>query len=262
MKISVLFFSSLLLSFSFACHNADESGSPEPEAGINVDFENSVQDASISTIPVERKLIKDGSLSFETDDILGTRKKVNDAINKNDAYIANEEEGNYNSRLEITVTIRVPAENFDQLVNEVSQSVEAFDHKSIDVKDVTEEYLDIKSRLQTKKDLELKYKTILERATTVSEILEIEKQIAELRGDIESIEGRLKYLNDQVAFSTLTVSFYEQVPSATKFSGKFKRGISSGWDNLMWFLVFLVNIWPFIILALAIIIFFRWREKK
>ena len=53
---------------------------------------------------------------------------------------------------------------------------------------------------------------ILESATTVSDMLEIEQQLGYLRSDIESIEGRLRYLKDQVRFSTLTIKFYYDKP--------------------------------------------------
>jgi hypothetical protein len=87
--------------------------------------------------------------------------------------------------------------------------------------------------------------------------------IRQLRSDIESIEGRLKYLQDRVSFSTLTMTFYESIPNETQFGQQFKNGFRNGWDNLIWFFVVLTNIWPFILIGLALLIGLRvYRRKK
>ena len=97
----------------------------------------------------------------------------------------------------------------------------------------------------------------------VTEILDIEKQIGQLRSEIESIEGRLKYLQNRVSFSTLTMTFYESIPNETKFGQKFKNGFRNGWDNLIWFFVVLTNIWPFILIGLGLIVGIKiYRKRK
>jgi len=92
--------------------------------------------------------------------------------------------------------------------------------------------------------------------------LEIEKQIGQLRSHIESIEGRLKYLQDRVSFSTLTMTFYETIQNKTEFRQKFKNGFINGWDNLIWFFVVLINIWPFILIGLGLIFGIRLYRKR
>ena len=132
--------------------------------------------------------------------------------------------------------------------------------------DVTEEFLDIQARLKTKKELEYRYLALLKQAKDVSDILEIEEKMGQLRSDIESIEGRMKYLQSQVRFSTLTVSFYETVPNSVSFGNKFKYGFKNGWENLIWFFVGLINIWPFIIIIAGsiwgLIVYRRNRREK
>src|SRR5690606_38732329 len=100
-----------------------------------------------------------------------------------------------------------------------------------------------------------------DKAKTVKEILEIERELGNLRADIESFEGRLKYLKDQVSFSTLGISFYElvAVEKDNKFGQKFIDGFASGWENLIWFFLGLTNIWPFILLIVVLIWFIRKR---
>jgi len=213
----------------------------------------------------DRKIIKTGTIEFQTQNLSDVRQKIDNAIKRYNGYIANEQESSYNNRIQQHVVIRVPADNFDSLIKDISKGVKKFDEKRIDAQDITEEFLDITARLKIKKETEQRYRQLLARANTVKDILAIEKQIGELRADIESIEGRLKYLENQVSYSTLTVIFYEIISSPIGFGQKFKLGLLNGWNNFIWFLVGIVNIWPFILLVIGglfSIRFYRKRRKK
>jgi len=211
---------------------------------------------------VKRKLIKEGRVEFETDNMNSTRKTIFEAVKKFNGYVSSDQEYKSPGRKSNTLIIRVPADNFDSLLSDATQGIEKFESKEINVKDVTEEFLDIQARLKTKKELEQRFINLLKEAKNVTEILEIEKQIGQLRSDIESIEGRLKYLQDRVSFSTLTMTFYESTPNETEFGQKFKNGFSNGWDNLIWFFVVLTNIWPFILIGLGLIFGIRFYRRK
>lgn len=217
----------------------------------------------IQNVEIERKLIKEGRVIFETKDINSTRKTIFEAIEKYDGYTSSDQEYKSPGRLSNTIIIRVPAKNFDKLLSETTKGVTKFDSKEIEVKDVTEEFLDIQARLKTKKELESRYLELLKKANSVSEILEVEKQIGLLRSEIESVEGRLKYLESRISLSTLTMVFYEKVSNETEFGNKFKNGFRNGWNNLILFFVFLTNIWPFILIGVGLIFGIRiWKKKK
>lgn len=215
---------------------------------------------------IDRKLIKEGEIHFETSDLVKTRKLIDKAIKELEGYISKEDEYTYSDRIAQSLIIRVPAESFDKLVAEISKGAKRFDSKRIQARDVTEEYLDIELRLKIKKETENRYRELLTKAKTVEEMLSIEKQIGELRAEIESIEGRLKYLQNRISYSTLTVAFYERVSTPVCFSSKLGMGLKNGWNNFVWFLIGLVNIWPFILLGLfgivGIIAFRRNRKTK
>jgi len=211
---------------------------------------------------VDRKLIKIGKVEFETDNLNSTRKNIFEAVKIHKGYVSSDQEFKSTGRKSNTVVIRVPAENFDNLLSNATKGVEKFDRKEIEVKDVTEEFLDVQARLKTKKELEQRFIEILKKANTVTEILEIEKQIGHLRSEIESIEVRLKYLTDRVSFSTLEMTFYESISNETAFGQKFKNSFSNGWENLIWFFVALANVWPFILIALGVIFGYRIYNRK
>ena len=278
-----------LIAFFFSCNNNEELGmvgsaemandyyvgeEGEPiESGVkyantNSDKDKRYNDSEESETSeeynLERKLIKSGDISFATDSITETKQRIKQAVKKYKAYISSEVEDNYYDRISNDITIRVPFENFDKLLADIGKGVESFDSKNISISDVTSEYLDVEARIKTKKELENRYHELLNKANTVSEILEIEREIANLRSDIESYEGRLKYLKNQVSYSTLEVNFYKtkDVTTQNKFSDKFSDGFSNGWDNFIWFFVFLANVWPFILVILTIVFFVVRYERK
>ncbi len=230
----------LLLTFLIFSCNEQQNETVSDMSIAEPMMSRSVDEAAVAEniVLTERKLVKNGSVEFETD-------------NK------------YSGRISNTIVIRVPSSNFDSFLNDATKGVTRFDTKNIDVSDVTEEFVDHQARLKTKKELESRYLEILQRAKTVTEMLEVEKQLGELRSEIESVEGRLKYLQSQVSLSTLSITFYQNIGNDNAFGSKFKEGFANGWDNLIWFFVFLINIWPFVIVG--IILFFgirRWTKRK
>lgn len=211
----------------------------------------------------ERKLITDGRVSFEVSNLSETRQQVVNAVERYEAYISSDEEYNRNDQVSISMVIRVPSRNFDALLNDVTSDIRHLDSKQINVRDVTEEFVDIQARLRSKKELEARYIELLEQARAVSDMLEIERQMEQLRSQIESIEGRLRYLRSQVTLSTLRLNFYERRTTDMRFGQQFIDGLRSGWNNLVFFFLFLLRLWPFILILTALVFGLRsWRKKR
>ncbi len=211
----------------------------------------------------ERKLIKEGFVAFETDDLKTAREHIVKVVKKYNAYLSSDNEYRNDRRVTNEFTIRIPVQNFEKFLNELSLNVSKFDSKEIKVIDVTSRFIDMQSRLRTKKQLEQRYLQILKKANSVTEILAVERQIGELRTDIEAIEGQFKYLKKQINFSTLTVRVYEKLEQTTKKQSKFVEGFKNGWDNLVSFLILLISLWPFILIFVGVFVFFKiWRKGR
>jgi hypothetical protein len=178
---------------------------------------------------VPRKLIKEGHIEFETSDPDQTRKQIMDASAAYVAYIASDRQSKFSDRLTYTMVIRIPATKFDPFLAAAVKGVDYFDRKEINVKDVTAEYLDHESRIKSKKEIESRYLQLLAKAPSVADILAIEKELGTIRTDIEATEGQLKFLKDQVQFSTLTVSFYKVTSTPAFFSGQVSSAFLQGW---------------------------------
>lgn len=213
---------------------------------------------------VDRKIIKEGEISFETANINETKTLITKTVQELNGYISKDNVNDYSDKLEHRLVIRVPSDRFDLLLKTISESADKLDSKNVDVLDVTEEYIDIDARIKTKKELEDRYKELLKQARKVDEILTIEKEIGQLRTEIESVEGQMKYLKDRISFSTLTVTYYQKTNSAFRFSSKLGQALKSGWDGFLWFLIGLTHLWTFILIALVTIYLFirRRRNKK
>ncbi|MFK7948521.1 MAG: DUF4349 domain-containing protein [Saprospiraceae bacterium] len=214
---------------------------------------------------VERKLIKNGRIGFQTDDLGKTHQQILLLTKKYKAYIASDETIKYHNQTTHNITVRIPANEFDNFLSEIGEGVKEFDYKEINTEDVTAEYLDVEARIKTKKELENRYLEILQKASTVTDMLEVERQLGAVRSEIESMEGRLKYLKNQVSFSTLNISFYKEVPyEGDSFVDRLGEGLGEGWQGLLMFIVDLTYIWPFLIIFGIVILLLRrfWKNRK
>lgn len=259
---SLIIAASLVLSLS-ACNQNTNHASAEAISTLELaDVSSSPAKDIASTQAVERKIIREGTIRFETSNATETRKNILATVAQHKGYISQDNSDTYGGRTVHTLTIRIPAENFDTLLSTVSNQASNIEAKEIKALDVTEEFIDVESRIKTKKELEQRYKELLNKANKIDEILSIEKEIESLRSDIESYEGRLNYLKSSISFSTLTITFHEKGESTTSIGFEFSSAFAEGWHNLVSFTLGLFYIWPFILISLGIFFFIRRRIKR
>ncbi|MCX8106637.1 MAG: DUF4349 domain-containing protein [Ignavibacterium album] len=255
---------SMLILFILASCNSGENQSNTNTNMVSSDKRMEslapVEDQSVS---VERKIIKEGSIRFETTSVIETQKEIRKIVAELGGYIGNENSNNYEGIIEYSLTARVPEDKFNTLIDKVSSLAEKVESKNINSSDVTEEFIDVEARIKTKKELEARYKEILKKANRVDEILNIEREMGNLRAEIESLEGRMNYLKNRISLSTLNITFYEKVSAPFGFFSKVKQALHNGWQALLWFIIILISLWPFILLILIVLfIILKFRKKK
>jgi hypothetical protein len=260
-------FSLLTILTILAISSCNTPGSAKREIAAEVAPENNAPDKQTiidkAETVLERKTIKQGDISFRTSNIRETESLINRTVNELGGYVTNDNTFVTGERITHRIIIRVPADRFDQLLTKISESAGRLESKNVNAQDVTEEYIDIESRIKTKKELENQYKELLMHAKSVQEILTIEKEMGALRTEIESIEGRLQYLKDRVSFSTLTVEYYQLTSSPFGFGSKLGQALETGWKFFLTFIIGLLNLWPFIlIIGGTIFIAFRISGKR
>ncbi|MBC7721089.1 MAG: DUF4349 domain-containing protein [Pedobacter sp.] len=264
-KISklIICFTALVITFSSCKQNEAESASPMAlslqKKGEKKEEKNNIQQ---SKEQFDRKVINEGEIHFKSGNVELTRKSLFTNVKALNGYVSEDRVSNENDKLEYHITVRVPANNFDKLLQCVSKNAVEIESKNITALDVTEEFIDIEARLKTKKELENRYILLLSRANKVEEILSVEKELGILRGDIESTEGRLKYLNSKIEFSTLTIFFYDKNDSSFNLISKVSDGLQNGWKIFLWIIVAIFNIWPFILIVIGIITIIKWKKRK
>lgn len=205
----------------------------------------------------KKKIIKDGNISVKTNDIQTSKKGIDDLLKKLNAYYENEDLQNTDQTISYDLKIRVPADNFEKLISSIESGKDEIKSKSIQARDVTEEFVDIETRLTNKREYLKRYNDLLSKASTVKDILAIEENIRILQEEIESKEGRLKYLSDQVSFSTLDINLYNEKEfiykpqQQDKFFERVKTSLSIGWTSVVDIILWTITIWPYIILTLV-----------
>lgn len=207
------------------------------------------------------QVIKEGHITFETHNMEETRVFLTTLVDKLEGYIAHEHMADQPGKTQSQITIRVPARHFELLVERISSHSSKVDHKTIQALDVSDQFYDLKTRIKTKKELENRFSEILRQATTVSDILAIEKEMRTLRTQIESYEGRLQRLQNRISYSTMHVNYYQTTDSSKAYVNQLVNALSQGWHALLSFLLILVYIWPFLLIGLAIWYFLRRRKK-
>lgn len=212
---------------------------------------------------IERKIIRTGNVTFETSNLGKTKAFLNQLASGLQCYIASDNQYKSGDRIEEEMVLRIPAQNFDTLLLLLEKEAHYFEQKNISSQDVTEEYVDVEIRIKNKKALEIRYNDLLKSTRNVKEIMEVERQINEVREQIEQAEGRLKYLGNQTSFSTLTIHFYERTAAPRGWLSKFGQAFTKGWDSFVYFLVGVVYLWPFWLFIAAIIWGIRryWRRR-
>ncbi|WP_298340953.1 DUF4349 domain-containing protein [uncultured Algibacter sp.] len=268
----------ILCSFCFACNNTSYKEDVMTNAvEISEDFEIAESDKIISkyktdqsNIPLGLKIIKSANARYKVKNVKEATYKIKAIAQKHGAYISDLRFQNDLYKKENRFTIKVPQKYFDIVMDSVNTVVDFVEYENITTKDVTEEYIDLETRLKTKLEVKERYESILRKnAKTVEDILKTEDKLRIIQEEIESAQGRLKYLTNKVSFSTIQIDLYESVDyieepkSYTKtFLDKSKEGISNGWFFIESFIIVLINIWPLLIIGLASFFLVRKRLKK
>ena len=242
----------------------DTNASPQQDPP---DKPNQSQQAPAPKIDWDKKIIKNATLNLEVKDFNAYNNSLRGKIKQFGGYVAQEEQNQSEYKIETTVTIKVPVDQFDDAVNVISANVKELKEKKITSQDVTTEVVDTRSRIETKKQVRLRYLDLLKQARNMEEILTVQSEINGVQEQIEAAAGRMEYLNHSSTFSTIQLTFYqvlnESAVDADKpsFSDRIGNAFRSGWDWVGELSIGVVSIWPLLLLAFSLYIFYK-RSKR
>ena len=243
----VLFFGALLFSCGRDRKSEVASVNTTTELGSKEQSQPNSQSTSVTDPtpePTEQRLIKNGKISFMVKSLTESKQYIKNLLKSYNGYIAKEINYGDQDNPSEELLIRIPNKNFDQFLDQSLKGAEEIVSRNIEIEDVTTQFVDIEARLKNKKQLENKYHELLLKATNIEDILKIEKEISYIREDIEASEGKLKYLGNQVEYSTISLVYYEKRSSSFDFGGNIGSALISGGLGLLKFIVIMVNLWP------------------
>lgn len=239
-----------------------ENAPPPPPSAKEMARNQAVNSPDLQTqTPIAnftRKIIKDGSMEIRVKKLEPGKIQIDSLVKKFHGYYAGETFNNQNYSHEFTLNIRIPSEKFELFIAQAESAVGELVFKNVSSRDVTEEFIDLETRLKNKKNYLNRYGELLKQAKSVKDILEIEEKTRVIEEEIESTEGRLKYLNNQVDFSTLELRITKKndytftTQNGENFFDRLKLSLVKGWFGLVTFTLFVIRIWPFWIIVFLI----------
>src|SRR5689334_9909029 len=179
---------------------------------------------------------------------------MHDRVKRYGAYIAGEQQTESDTRIENSLTIKVPVALFEDLMNSIGGDGTKVLEKTISTEDVTGEVVDTKSRIEAKKQVRDKYMELLKQAKTMKDILAVQEEINNIQEDLEAASGRVAYLSHSAAYSTINLTYYQYLngnsadTAEPPFLTKVKEAFATGGTIITNILLFLISVWP---LALA-----------
>jgi len=257
---------------------ADDSGGGGEKPG-NAPLAQQVslnQAENVQTAPtvIERKIIRNADLQLEASSPEESQQKITAIAESVNGFVVESAQSGSDVKSAtlntVTMTIRVPAEKFNETLDEIRKTGTRVISETVKGQDVTEEFIDIEARLKTEKALEQQFIEIMKQAKSVEDALNVQRELANVRGGIEKIEGRKRFLENQASLSTVKVRL--QTPAAisagsTGFFYRLTKSLSSGFDFALDFLLALVTftiaILPFLLfIVLPIYLVLRYLLRK
>jgi hypothetical protein len=191
---------------------------PAPAPSKEIVDEGQYPGAIPDEVTTERKIIRTGSITLEVEDIVGTMDKVAEVADELGGYVVSSYKSEGDTKTTGSISIRVPADRFDEAFEKLRQLAITVPYENTESIDVTEEYVDLEARLHNLEATEAQYLALLEKATTVEEMLKVQQALSNVRGEIEQIEGRMKYLERTSDMALIQVTLQQTKPLAKPWS--------------------------------------------
>jgi hypothetical protein len=178
---------------------------------------------------MDRKIIRDADLTLEVGAPAEAQRKITSIAESLGGFVVTSESkqrqiGDAKQELEVNLVVRVPATQFGAALDQIRNTGSRVIQEKITGQDVTEEFIDLEARIKTQKALESQFLEIMKQAYKVADALEVQRQIADVRTEIEKLEGRKRFLENRASLSTITVNVQSPTAIAVNTSG-FGRNI-------------------------------------
>ena len=232
----------------------------QPAAALQNVSLNQADAANNASRALERKIIRNANLTVEVTSPADNQRKITSIAELHQGFVVTSEatqritEDKGKPEVTINLVVRVPAAQFNQVMEEIRAAATRVIQEKITGQDVTEEFIDLEARIKNQKALEGQFLEIMKRAGKVEDALEVQRQLADVRTEIEKLEGRRRFLENQASLSTINITLQSptQIVNAAGFWYSIRSAFSDGVDVAAAIVLFLIR---FVIVLVPLLIF-------
>lgn len=167
----------------------------------------------------DRMIIRTATLQLRVKDVAASMDEIRGVVGGHAGYVTGSESRQEGDSTVGTMTVQVPAAQFDAAISKLRVLGLKVLHESVTTSDVTEEYTDLNSQLRNLQATESRILALVGRADQINDILALDRELRGIQGEIERIQGRLNFLGKRAEMSTITISLYPEAvvvePAAT-----------------------------------------------
>ena len=181
---------------------------------------------------LDRKIIRNADLTMEVASTTDTQQKITSIAEAHGGFVvaseAKQRDGQEPAQrtLDIKLVVRIPEAQFGAAYDLIRGLAKNVTEDKITGQDVTEEFIDLEARIKTQKALELQFLEIMKQARKVEDAMEVQRQIADVRTEIEKLEGRRRFLENRSSLSTITVNITTPKPMVVVPTTGFRHSVS------------------------------------
>jgi uncharacterized protein DUF4349 len=181
------------------------SDSNSASEGKQADSGSTTQPTTAETLPLDRMIIRTSNVALTVEDVEATLASIRNIAANADGYVATSQTQYVGDKQTASMTVQIPAKSFDNVLDQVRKLAVKVDSENTTSQDVTEEYTDLQSQINNLKATEAGMVRLLDKATSMNDIIAIQRELTTVRGQIEKAQGRVNFLQRRTDYSTLTV---------------------------------------------------------
>ncbi len=237
--------------------------------GLAYDSSSNVAMGESGGTVMDRKIVKNGYMILEVNDIAAAITGVAAMADDLNGYVVSSNKSGDKDATYGQIIIRVPSGSFDIAFDRLRHLAVNVPNESTTSQDVTEEYTDLQAQLRNYEATEAQYLEILKKADKVEDILAVQRELSNVRGQIEQVKGRIQYIERTSDMALITVDLQKVKPiggtawSILETLKSAARGLVSFGKVLADIVIWLVIFSPVWIIILVVVLYFtRWRKAK
>jgi hypothetical protein len=163
-----------------------------------------------STCGLAGGFLRTGTVSAIVENVDTAEAQIRQIAESRGGYVLGSQVNGDDEQRRASISFKVPATRFDEAMAELTKLALEVESQDVQGQDVTDEFVDLESRLRNLRAVEARLIDFLQQAQKVEEALQVNQQLSEIQGQIEQAEGRITYLKESAAYSTINVSLRGQ----------------------------------------------------